>query len=126
MTAQENRDLVQRYLGLLSGHPKPASTVNEFVTDPSLKEHIAMFEAAFPSYELLIDDMVAEGDTVAVRATFRGTHRGAFQGLQPTGNTVSVPVMLFYEIDGGKVSRHWMNADVMGLMQQLGAIPAPV
>lgn len=94
------------------------------MTDPDLKYHIQFFEAAFPRYELIADDMIAEGDKVAVRATFRGTHRGEFFGIDPTGKTVSIPVMLIYRIADGKIVEHWMNADQLSLMQQLGAIPA--
>jgi predicted ester cyclase len=84
-----------------------------------------MFEAAFPRYELLIDDLIAEGDKVAVRSTFRGTHKADFSGIPSTGRSVELPVFLVYRIADGRIVEHWMQADVMGLMQQLGVLPAP-
>jgi predicted ester cyclase len=84
-----------------------------------------MFEAAFPGYDLEINDMVAEDDKVAIRATFHGTHRGEFQGIPPTGRDVSIPLMLIYRIASDRIVEHWMNADSLGLLQQLGAVPVP-
>jgi len=127
MSAQENKAFIGRYLEALSGQDKPPEVVDQYVadSDQELKEHIAFFEVAFPRYELIADDMVAEGDKVAVRATFTGTHEGALMGLPPTHKTATIPIMLIYRIADGKIAEHWMVADQMSLMQQLGAIPTP-
>ena len=127
MSAQENKAFIGRYLKALSGQDKPPEVVAQYVSDSDqeLKEHIAFFEAAFPRYELIADDMVAEGDKVTVRATFRGTHEGDLMGLAPTHKAATVPIMLIYRIADGKIVEHWMVADQMSLMQQLGAIPTP-
>jgi predicted ester cyclase len=100
--------------------------VDQYVadSDQELKDHIAFFEAAFPHYELIADDMVAEGDKVAIRATFNGTQTGEFLGVAPTGKDVSISLILVYRVAGGKIGEHWMNADQLGLMQQLGVMPA--
>mgnify|MGYP006296516935 CR=1 FL=1 len=125
--AEENKQFMNQYLGALSGKPKPAEIVNKYVadSDQDLKNHIAMFEAAFPKYELIAEDMVAEGDKVAVRATFRGIHKGNFVGIAPTSKEVTASGMLIYRIADGKIVEHWMNFDQMSLMQQLGVIPVP-
>jgi predicted ester cyclase len=125
MSMQSNRELIGRYLEALSGKPKPPELVAQFVDDDALRHHIEMFEDAFPSYELRLDDMVAEGDKVCVRATFRGVHKGAFQGIPATGRQASISVMLIYRIAGEKIVEHWLNADSLSLLQQLGAVPAP-
>jgi len=127
MSAQENKAFIRRYLRALSGKDKPPEVVDQYIadSDQELKEHIAFFEAAFPRYELIADDMVAEGDKVSVRATFRGTHEGDLMGLAPTHKTATSPGMLIYRIADGKIVEHWMVFDQMSLMQQLGAIPAP-
>ncbi len=125
MTIQSNKDLVQRYLDALSGKEKPSDVIDRYVDDAELKEHIDMFEASFPRYELLLDDIVAEGDRVAVRTTFRGVHKGDFQGIAATGKEVTIPVMLTYRVAGDKIVQHWMNADSLSLLQQLGALPVP-
>lgn len=125
MTIQSNKDLVQRYLDALNGKEKPSDVIDRYVDDAELKEHIDMFEASFPRYELLLDDIVAEGDRVAVRTTFRGVHKGDFQGIAATGKEVTIPVMLTYRVAGDKIVQHWMNADSLSLLQQLGALPVP-
>lgn len=119
------KQFVIDYLEALSGKPKPSEAVKRYVDDVALQEHIEMFEAAFPRYELLIDDVIAEGDLVAVRATFQGTHTGEFQGISPTGKTVTIPLMIIYRIRDSKVVEHWLNADALSLLQQLGAVPVP-
>jgi predicted ester cyclase len=126
VTAAENKQFVLEYLEALSGKPKTADLVDKYVSSPGLKQHILDFEASFPGYGGKIEDMVAEGDLVAIRATFNGTHRNEFMGIPPTGKDISVDGMVFYRISGGKIVDFWMNADMMGLMQQLGASPAAV
>ena len=124
MSNQSNRTFIQNYFTALSGTEKPAAVVNEYVDDAELKHHIELFEAAFPKYDLIADDIVAENDKVAVRATFQGTHKGDFFGIAPTGKEVTVSLMLIYRIANGKIVEHWMNADQLSLMKQLEAIPA--
>jgi predicted ester cyclase len=125
MSATENKALVRRYFEAISGKDKPRALQDEYIadSDEELKEHIVFFEAAFPHYELLVDDMVAEGEKVAVRVTFKGTHQGEFMGIAPTGKDVSIPISLIYRITGGRIVEHWMLAEQLGLMQQLGAAP---
>lgn len=126
MSAEKNKAFMRRYFKAISGKDKPRALQDEYIadSDEELKEHIVFFEAAFPHYGLLIDDMVAEGDKVAVRATFKGIHKGEFMGIAPTGKDVSIPISLIYRIAGGMIVEHWMLADQLGLMQQLGAAPA--
>jgi len=121
MSIQANKEFVGRYI---AGGDKSPATVDRFVDDQSLKDHIALFEAAFPGYRLDIEDMVAEGDLVAIRALFHGTHKGTFQGIAPTGRDVSMSAMVFYRIANGRIAQFWLNADAVSLLQQLGAIPA--
>ena len=125
MSTESSRQFLQRYAAALSGSDKSPELVDQFVEDESLKEHIRMFEAAFPGYGLEVNDMVAENDKVAVRATFHGVHRGEFQGIPPTGREVSIALMLIYRIAGDKIVEHWLNADSLGLLQQLGAFLVP-
>lgn len=121
-----NKQFIERYFAALNGNPKPVDVVQHYVSDRELEHHIALFEAAFPQYELIAEDTVTEGDKVAVRATFRGTQRGDFNGIPATGKSVSIPLMLIYRIGNGKIVEHWMNADSLGLLQQLGVVPAQV
>ena len=123
MSTEETKGLMQRYFEALMKE-KSDATVNRFVSNESLKQHIKMFEAAFPGYQLSLEDMVVEGDKVALRSVMTGTHQGELMGIPATGKAVSVPLMLFYRVEDGKIAEFWMNADNLGLLQQLGAIPS--
>ena len=123
MSTEDNKTFIRRYFEALSGKDKPAAVVNEYVSDGELKHHIAFYEAAFPNYELIAEDMIAEGDKVVVRSTFRGTHKGDLMGIAPTGKQVTMPFMIIYRIADDKIVEHWMQADALGMLQQLGVIP---
>jgi predicted ester cyclase len=89
-----------------------------------LKAFVSAFHAAFPDGHLSIDQMIAEGDTVATRLTFRGTHTGNFLSIPPTGKQVAVPALDMARFADGKLVEHWGGPDQMSLMQQLGVVPA--
>jgi steroid delta-isomerase-like uncharacterized protein len=86
---------------------------------------VRTFRAAFPDFRITVEDVLAEGDKVATRFTMRGTHRGEFMGIPPTGKEIAVAGFDVVRIAGGKVVEHWGLGDNLGLMQQLGAIPVP-
>ena len=83
------------------------------------------FAEAFPDLRLTVEDVVSDGEKVAARVAFRGTHRGEFQGIAPTDKEVAFSSMEFNRVVGGKVEEHWVELDLLGLMQQLGVIPEP-
>jgi steroid delta-isomerase-like uncharacterized protein len=85
-----------------------------------------MLRSAFPDLKATIEDTIAEGDKVVIRMTWSGTHKGEFMGIPPTGKRVSIGVIDVIHMDGGKFVEHWGQMDSMGMMQQIGAIPAPV
>jgi len=80
---------------------------------------------AFPDVITTVDDIVAEGDKVAVRVTWRGTHLGDFIGIPPTGKTFEMTNTAIFRIADGKWAETWATVDNLGLMQQLGVIPKP-
>lgn len=80
---------------------------------------------AFPDIHFTIMDQVAEDDRVVTRWIARGTQKGAFQGLPPTGKTCEISGVDIDRIAGGKVVECWSNADFLSLMQQLGVVPSP-
>jgi steroid delta-isomerase-like uncharacterized protein len=90
------------------------------------RQRWAMYFAAIPDLHATIDDMVAEGDKVSVRFTVTGTQVGELMGVPPTGKHFDVGAMCIYRIAEGKVAEQWEQFDMLGLMQQLGAIAAPV
>lgn len=77
---------------------------------------------AFPDLAMDVDDLIAEGDRVFVRATMKGTHRGAFMGIPATGSNVEVPLADFFRIRDGKVAEHWGITDTEAMMRQLGVV----
>jgi predicted ester cyclase len=119
--AVDSKQLIADYLQALSGQPKTAELLNRFISDPALKEHIRQAESAFPSYEVVAQQMVAEGDVVAVRCTFRGIHKGEFAGIPATGRTVSSDFMIFYRVSDRLIVEHWMQLNVPEIVGQLTA-----
>ncbi|MFQ5933194.1 MAG: ester cyclase [Dehalococcoidia bacterium] len=83
-----------------------------------------LMHSAVPDIRVTVEDMVAEGNTVASRLTFRGTHKGEFMGVAPTNKQISFSVADFLRISGGKVVERWGVEDMAPLMQQLGVIPS--
>ncbi len=89
------------------------------------KQLLGSFRAAFPNFETEVKTLIAEGDVVAAWHTHRGQHGGEFAGLPPTGKTVEVDGLELLRVRDGQIAEFWHMDDFLGLMQQLGAIPAP-
>jgi steroid delta-isomerase-like uncharacterized protein len=90
----------------------------------SVKSGILTRRQAFPDTHVTIEDIIASGDKVVARLTFRGTHTGEFLGVQPTGQEVTWSGIWIYRVANGKFVERWHNYDMHGLMRQLGAIPS--
>ena len=88
------------------------------------QQFFAVFWTAFPDLRAKIEEIVAEGDKVAIRVINTGTHKGDFQGIPPTGKKVSFEGRDFITLRGGKIVEQQAGVDMMELMQQIGAIPA--
>jgi steroid delta-isomerase-like uncharacterized protein len=87
-----------------------------------IKQTIRFVRAAFPDWRYTIEDTVAEGDRVAVRWTARGTHQGEFMGIPPTGKQSTLTGINIFRIEDGRIGEYWHNFDMLGWLQQLGAI----
>jgi predicted ester cyclase len=118
-TSSECKQFVGRYLQALSGQPKTPELVEQFVVDTRLRTHIQEVEAAFPEYELIADDLIAERDLVAMRGTFQGVHRGPLAGIPATGAAVSAPLMIIYRIRDNRIVDHWLQFDGAAVVAQL-------
>ena len=81
--------------------------------------------ASFPDGKTTTNDLIAEGDKVVERFTFVGTHKADFMGIPATGKQITVTGMSIFRIAGGKIVEHWGENDAMGLLTQLGVLPAP-
>jgi steroid delta-isomerase-like uncharacterized protein len=86
---------------------------------------VKLYRNAFPDLRFTIEDVVEQRDRVVIRWTATGTHQGELLGLAPTGKAATVTGITIWRMAGGRVVEAWTNWDTLGLMQQIGAAPAP-
>jgi predicted ester cyclase len=89
----------------------------------SMRGLATMLRTAFPDLHFTIEELVADGDTVAGRLTMSGTHEGPLMGMPPTGRSVRQNPMHFVRFRNGKAVEHWEVRDDLGMMRQMGVIP---
>lgn len=141
MAAEQNKALIVRFVDELFNKGNMGIVGEIFTPDfieheqlppgiPSGREGVkvlsSVLRSAFPDFKATIEDTLAEGDKVVVRMTWSGTHKGEFMGVPASGKRVTIGVIDIIRITNGKFVEHWGQMDGMGLMQQIGAIPAPV
>jgi steroid delta-isomerase-like uncharacterized protein len=85
---------------------------------------LAMLRTGFPDIHWTLEETITEGDKVAARFRMEGTHRGDFFGTPPTGQTISVRAINFYQLADGQIVREQGQPDLLGILQQIGAAPA--
>ena len=119
---KKNREFIIKYFNAISGVEKTRDLLEQFTNDEKLIEHIAFFEGAFPEYELFIEEMVTEGSKVIVQGRATGVHKREFSGIPPTGRKMDLPFVIRYTIENDKITDHWLIADQMILMEQLGVM----
>jgi steroid delta-isomerase-like uncharacterized protein len=139
MYAEENKAIFRRYVEEVGNEGKlelvdeifdrylahqPDGSVLERGPE-DVKRFMGEFHEAFPDFHTEIEDQIAEDDKVVTRWTMRGTHRGQFRGIVPTGNALEITGIGIFRFSEGKVVESWDNFDQLGMMQQLGAIPTP-
>ena len=112
-------DIFDRYLA----HQSDGSVLERGPED--VKRFMGEFRQGFPDFHSTIEDQIAEGDKVVTRWRMRGTHRGEFRGIAPTGKDLDVTGIGIFRFSNGKVVESWDNFDQLGMMQQLGMIPEP-
>jgi len=139
MSIEENKALVQRYFKDAPDHPEVCdeiftSTVHwhalyltknpDFITDPQKeKAAYARHKAIWGGWSESIDEMIAEGDRVMVRWTFRGTHQGNYLGISPTNKPVTFSGVYIFRIKDRRIAEVWNLWDQLGEWQQLGILP---
>jgi predicted ester cyclase len=139
MSTEDNKaDLRQFYEEVIN--KKNVTVIDKFI-DPNQVDHaappgtpgglkgatqtIGMYLTAFPDLHFTVEDMIAEGDKLVARLSVRGTQQGAFMGIPPTGKQGSITAIDINRMAGGKSVEHWIEMDTLGLLQQLGVMPAP-
>jgi steroid delta-isomerase-like uncharacterized protein len=140
MSTEQNKALFRRFAEQLATQGN-LSVIDEMVS-PDFVEHeqlppgvpasregvkqlFSMLGTGFPDLQITFHDMIAEGDKVVAIMTWSGTHKGEFMGIPATNKRVSFQVIDVVRITGGKLVEHWGQMDMMAMMQQVGAIPAP-
>jgi predicted ester cyclase len=88
-----------------------------------IREVTHMFRTAFPDLTVTVEDCLADADRVATRFTLRGTHTGPFADMAPTGRRVTIGGMAITRLAGGLIAEQWDQADMLGLLRQLGVFP---
>jgi len=88
-----------------------------------VKRLIGMFLTAFPDLRLTVDSLIAEGDRVASRLSFRGTHRGPMMGMPPTGRPAHTTGSAIFRVADRRIAEEWFELDLLGTLRQLGAAP---
>lgn len=137
MSAEENKATIRRYVEeawnkgnvsimdeLMAAHYVRHMAISAPpLTREGQKQRILGFRRAFPDLQLIIEDMLAEGEKVSFRLTLRGTHQDEFMRVPPTGKQIVVGAVDVARFEDGKVVEQWGQTDMLGLLQQLGAIP---
>jgi len=136
MSSQENKAVVRRLVEELVNKGDLAVVDEIFTTDfvdhspatgitpdrEGIKQLIATVRGAFPDYNNVIEDLIAEGDRVVARVICCGTRRAEFMGIAPTGKAVAFSAVSIFRFAGGRVVERWNNTDDLGLLQQLGVV----
>lgn len=117
---EKNKQFILEYYRALVGKEKPEELIRQYVADEKLIGHIKFFEKSFPHYDLVPEEIFTAEDRVFVRARIKGTHEGEMDGIPPTFKEIELPFAICYRIENEKIVDHWMIADQMELLEQLG------
>jgi len=120
--AKQNKAFIIEYFNALSGEVKTLELCKKYMTDQKLIDHIQFFEGAFPRYELIIEEIVADDNRIIVKAHASGVHEGDFDGIPPTYNKMDLPFVVRYTVENNMITDHWLMADQSILMKQLGVV----
>ena len=140
MSSEENKAVVRRFLDEIFGEGNLELVDELFAPDYALhdpavpgevggpegiKQYVSMYRSAYPDTHFTIEAQISEGDYVVTRWKGQGTHQGELLGIAPTGKLVTVTGIEVDRVSGGRIEETWVNYDALGMMQQLGVIPAP-
>lgn len=140
MSGEENKALMRRFYEEVMNQ-KNVAVIDEFFAPnfvnhsasqlgltvgdlPHVTQFLNVVMQAFPDLHYTVEDLVAEGDKIVARLTLSGTQQGAFMGIPPTGKHATISDIEIFRMTGGKAAECWVQVDFLGLLQQLGAIPA--
>ena len=138
MSVEENKALVRRFwdewnkaniAGMMdmisddsSDHAMPPGMTGN---KQGVEQLIGMYLGAFPGGVVTIEDLIGEGDKVVCRLTLNGTNSGPFMGMPATNKSATFTAIHIFRVANGKLVERWANQDDIGMLTQLGVIPAP-
>jgi predicted ester cyclase len=126
MSAQENKAISNRVAQAISeGHLDALDDLMAPQLAEDFKRDVSELRRAFPDYAGTNVEQIAEGEKVANRFVFLGTHLGEFEGMTPTGKRIEFLGHSIDRVVEGKIVESWVEVDMLGVMQQLGAVPEP-
>jgi steroid delta-isomerase-like uncharacterized protein len=136
MSTDENKAVVRRFIdeAFVKGNPE---SVDELISESfvphtwpsvqpgreSLKQTVVRMAGGLSNVAFEIEDVIAEGDRVAVRVTARATHKGDFMGVPAAGKSYEIAEIHIFRLEDGLNVEHWHVADMLGMMKQIGALP---
>jgi predicted ester cyclase len=136
MSTADNKALVQRFYEEVLNQ-KNLTALDQFVA-PNAVNHtvpagfpqgpsqfLGLHLNAFPDLQVTVEDLLADGDKVVARVSYRGTHQGAIRGIGPTGKPITGMAINILRIANGQIVEHWGLADRLSTLQQLGVVPTP-
>ena len=135
--ASDDAETVRRYLkafndrewetlrGLLADDVVEHGVHEEFHGPDEIVEFLQEYFEVFPDYEGSTEELLVDGDAVAVRYEASGTHSDSYEEIEPTGHTVEWSGMAMYELDDGRITEVWIEEDRIGLLEQLEVVDPP-
>jgi len=138
---EANKEFIRKYFKAIDEEGKTANAeiLNEYLSENFIEHNPApgipptrdgwkqlfkMFAEATPGYHV-IDDLIAENDKVVAHITAYGTHVGTIFGIPATNREFSMKAIVIWRLKNGKITEHWAQSDMLGMMMQLGALPQP-
>ncbi len=136
MTTEENKTLARQFFDAMNTGDQtvwdrlciPQYVLHSNAQDwtlEQLKQYMKALPVAFPDHAFSVKDIFAEGDKVAVRYIWQGTHNGPYRGIAPTGKKVSLVFLQIHRISNGKCAETWEVTDLSQFYAQLGIIASP-
>ncbi len=140
MSTEENRAVVRRAFDSMSEGPDAFVAEHDEIYSADLVGHFSGMPpvdidmhrqfglgtfTAFPDLKRPLEDLVAEGDKVVARWISFGTHVGDFMGIPPTGKLIRTSGITIFRLEDGKIVEEWSESDMLGMLQQVGALPGP-
>jgi len=138
MSVAEQGSVIQRWIAawnakdldaavelLAEEYVRHDANLPEVVGPGAQRDFLAGLFMAFPDLNFQPERLIAQENLVVVHFTVQGTHRGEFMGMPATGREIMIQGVDIFRLLGDKIAEQWVVMDVLGLMQQLGAVPIP-